>query len=59
LILTAAAGSARRWPRAAGNDVGLTAFPIARMAIAEPDFGNIYNLLAYPGCCIANLQAVV
>jgi len=29
------------------------------MAIAEPDFGNICNLLVYPGCCIANSQAVV
>jgi hypothetical protein len=29
------------------------------MAIAEPDFGNICNLLAYQGCCIANSQAVV
>jgi hypothetical protein len=37
----------------------LTACPVAGMAIAEPDFGNICNLLAYPGCCIANSQAVV
>jgi hypothetical protein len=35
------------------------AFPVARMAIAKPDFGNICNLLAYPGGCIANSQAVV
>jgi len=29
------------------------------MAIAEPDFGYICKRVAYPGCCIANSQAVV
>jgi hypothetical protein len=54
LILTAAAVSARRWPGDAPD--GLSR---CQNGIAEPDFGNICNLLAYPGCCIANSQAVV
>jgi hypothetical protein len=29
------------------------------MAIAEADFGYICKRVAYPGCCIANSQAVV
>jgi hypothetical protein len=42
-----------------GNGAAWRPYSGARMAIAESDFGNIYNLLVYPTCCIANSQAVV